>query len=83
MRPGKVQPQKAYESEAYAVKRYRDTDLVLLQEDVGLRQVSDVLVSALQLLLQLEMRQHWGWWVTLEKVKKAAWTHPSAELGLE
>lgn len=37
--------------------------------------------GSLQLLQQLEMMQHWGWWGTLEKGQKAAWTHPSAEPG--
>ena len=37
--------------------------------------------GSLQLRQQLEMKQHWGWWETLEKEQKAAWTHPSAELG--
>lgn len=37
--------------------------------------------GSLLLLQQLEMMQHWGWWGTLERGQKAAWTHPSAELG--
>lgn len=37
--------------------------------------------GSLQLLQRLEMMQHLGWWETLEKGQKAAWTHPSAELG--
>lgn len=37
--------------------------------------------GSLQLLQQPEMMQHWGWWGTLETEQKAAWTHPSAELG--
>lgn len=35
----------------------------------------------LRLLQQLEMKQHFDWWGTLEKGQKAAWTHLSAEQG--
>lgn len=45
--------QRAYKSKGlYALRCHKDPDLMLLEQDVGLRQVPGVLVSALQLLLQ-------------------------------